>query len=113
MEKDVDFKKGNGFEKLEFEHNALPEIAFDDIDTAITFLGKKFTSPLFIEAMTGGHPEAEKINKNLAKAAEELGYAQSSITSHIQAIEDYYEKPLFNRISKRIEITQFVMEKCS
>jgi len=44
---------------------------------------------------------------SFTKAAEELGYAQSTITSHIQAIEEYYDKPLFNRISKKIDITQF------
>jgi DNA-binding transcriptional LysR family regulator len=43
-------------------------------------------------------------------AAQELGYAQSTITFQIQAIEDYYNKPLFNRMGKAIEITQFGQE---
>ncbi len=73
LEKDVEYKKTTGFEKFEFEHNALPEVDFNEIDTSVTFLGKKFNVPIFIEAMTGGTPEAEKINKNLAIAAEELG----------------------------------------
>ncbi|MDF2612416.1 MAG: hypothetical protein K0S71_202 [Clostridia bacterium] len=44
---------------------------------------------------------------SFTKAAQQLGYAQSTVTFQIQAIEDYYGKPLFNRIGKTIEITQF------
>jgi len=73
LDKDVEFRKANGFEHIELEHRALPEIGRDDIDLKTKFLGKKFSSPLFIEAITGGTKVGEKINKNLAKAAEALG----------------------------------------
>ncbi|MCK4336186.1 MAG: type 2 isopentenyl-diphosphate Delta-isomerase [Candidatus Aenigmarchaeota archaeon] len=73
LEKDVEFIKSNGFEHVELEHKALPEIDKEEIDLSTKFLGKKFESPLFIEAMTGGTKKGEKINKNLAKAAESLG----------------------------------------
>ncbi|UCC91245.1 MAG: type 2 isopentenyl-diphosphate Delta-isomerase [Candidatus Aenigmatarchaeota archaeon] len=73
LEKEVEFVKSNGFEHVELEHKALPEIEKDEIDLGTEFLGKKFESPLFIEAMTGGTKTGEKINKNLAKAAETLG----------------------------------------
>lgn len=73
LEKPVEFIKSNGFEHVELEHKALPEIDKDEIDLRTQFLGKKFSSPLFIEAMTGGTKQGEKINKNLAKAAEALG----------------------------------------
>jgi isopentenyl-diphosphate delta-isomerase len=62
-----------GFEDVSLVHQALPEMDFDEIDTTVMFLGKKFNAPLIIEAMTGGTEKAEKINKNLAKAAENLG----------------------------------------
>ena len=73
MEKNVEFVKSNGFEHVELEHKALPEIDKNEIDLETKFLGKKFEYPLFIEAMTGGTEQGEKINKNLAKAAESLG----------------------------------------
>jgi isopentenyl-diphosphate delta-isomerase len=73
MQKDVEFRKANGFEHVEIEHRALPEISRDEIDLSTRFLGRKFASPLFIEAMTGGTAKGERINKNLAKAAEALG----------------------------------------
>ncbi|NIO20443.1 MAG: type 2 isopentenyl-diphosphate Delta-isomerase [Candidatus Aenigmarchaeota archaeon] len=73
LEKNVEFVKSNGFEHVELEHRALPEIDKDEIDLSTKFLGKKFNYPLFIEAMTGGTKEGERINKNLARAAEALG----------------------------------------
>ena len=75
LEKDVEYTKSNGFECYEFEHNALPELDFENIDTSMEFLGKKLKVPIIIEAITGGSPEAEMINKNLATAAQELGVA--------------------------------------
>ncbi len=73
LEKKVEFSKTNGFEHVELEHRALPEMDKDEIDLRTRFLGKKFSAPLFIEAMTGGTKKGERINKNLARAAEELG----------------------------------------
>ena len=72
LERDVEFKKKNGFERYEFDHRALPEINFSDISTSTTFLGRKLAFPLFIEPLTGGAPGTEKINRNLARAAEAL-----------------------------------------
>jgi isopentenyl-diphosphate delta-isomerase len=73
LTEDVEFFKSNGFGNYQFRHNALPEIDWDDIDISSRFLGRKFRVPLLIEAMTGGTRKAEKINRNLAKAAQELG----------------------------------------
>lgn len=42
---------------------------------------------------------------NFTKAAEELGYAQSSVTAHIQALESHLKTVLFDRIGKSIELT--------
>jgi isopentenyl-diphosphate delta-isomerase len=73
LDKNVEFSKSNGFERYEFIHKALPEVNLSEIDTSTEFLGKRFKLPFFIEAITGGSPETENINKNLASAAEELG----------------------------------------
>lgn len=73
LEKDIEFKKSNGFEKYEFVHRALPELNLAEVDTSTKFLGKEFKFPFFIEPLTGGAPGTEKINSNLARAAEEFG----------------------------------------
>lgn len=40
------------------------------------------------------------------KAAENLGYAQSTITSHIKILERELDKPLFDRLGKKIILTK-------
>lgn len=73
---DVEFKnKTNGFEDIELIHNVLPEINKQEIDLSTEVFGKKLDSPLFITAITGGHPAAKEINKQLAIAAEDNGIA--------------------------------------
>jgi isopentenyl-diphosphate delta-isomerase len=73
IENEVEFSKSNGFERYELLHNALPDLRLSHIDTSTEFLGKRFELPFFIEAMTGGAVGTEKINRNLAMAAEGLG----------------------------------------
>ena len=88
IKKDVAFRaKTSGFEEWEFVHNALPEIDFSEIETSSDFLGKKLSFPLMISCMTGGYPEAEKINRQLAEVCEEYHLAMG-VGSQRQAMED-------------------------
>ncbi|MBU0953525.1 MAG: type 2 isopentenyl-diphosphate Delta-isomerase [Nanoarchaeota archaeon] len=78
LTKDVNFKKGAGFDQFTFDavslqHNALPEVKRAEIDTSTSFLNKPFRAPLLISPMVGGTEEAERLNKHLATAAERLG----------------------------------------
>jgi isopentenyl-diphosphate delta-isomerase len=57
-------------EYVKFIHNALPEIDFDEINTATEFLNHQFGAPIIIDSMTGGTPEALKINSRLGQLAE-------------------------------------------
>ncbi|HUL70051.1 MAG TPA: type 2 isopentenyl-diphosphate Delta-isomerase [Gemmatimonadales bacterium] len=75
------------FDEYRLEHNALPQIDFESIDTAVTFLGKRLTVPLLISCMTGGTEEARRINRNLALAAEATGVAVG-VGSQRAALED-------------------------
>ncbi|MDD5959336.1 MAG: type 2 isopentenyl-diphosphate Delta-isomerase [Methanobrevibacter wolinii] len=72
---DVNYKRTTGFEDIELIHKALPEVDMANIDISTTAFGKKLDSPLFISAITGGHPKSEEINKELAIAAEEMNIA--------------------------------------
>jgi isopentenyl-diphosphate Delta-isomerase len=62
-------RKNNFFDRLRFEHNALPELDFDDIDTNSEIFGKKIGAPIIITSMTGGTDASGQINRNLAYAA--------------------------------------------
>jgi isopentenyl-diphosphate delta-isomerase len=69
-----DIERGEaGFSDIRFVHNALPECDMAAIDRRTRFLSHTFTSPLFISAMTGGHPETKAVNARLARAAEQYG----------------------------------------
>ncbi len=51
------------------EHNALPNLSLDQIDTSTSFLGKTVDYPIIINAMTGGTDFSWEINKKLAELA--------------------------------------------
>jgi isopentenyl-diphosphate delta-isomerase len=77
----------SGFSDVRLVHAALPECSLGDIDTEVRFLGHRLASPLFIAAMTGGHPDALPINRNLAAAAERAGIGMG-VGSQRAALED-------------------------
>lgn len=64
-----------GFDRVHFEHCALPELDLSDIDLSTDFLGKSLRRPFLISSMTGGHLHAARINAVLAEAAQSLGIA--------------------------------------
>ncbi|MCK5834612.1 MAG: type 2 isopentenyl-diphosphate Delta-isomerase [Lentisphaeria bacterium] len=64
-------RQSSQFDEIRLMPNALPEINFDEVDTSTFFLGKPISMPLIISSMTGGSDsQVQKINKNLALAAE-------------------------------------------
>ena len=75
LTEDVTSGISTGLEKYQFEHNALPEIDFNEINLDISFLGHSLRMPLLISSMTGGTKEAEQINRILATVAQESGIA--------------------------------------
>jgi isopentenyl-diphosphate delta-isomerase len=72
LNKEVDYSKSNGFEKYEFEHNAITEVIYSDIDISTHFYNYKVDFPFIISCMTGGTKKAGRINSDLATAASEL-----------------------------------------
>jgi len=76
-----------GFGGIRLQHRASPEINLKDINAKVTFLKKKLEFPLIFEAMTGGTPEAAKINKALASVAQEFGLGMG-VGSQRAAIDD-------------------------
>ena len=76
-----------GFADVAIVHKALPEIAFDDVDTSAVLFGHQLAAPLTIGAMTGGTDTAATVNATLAQAAEALGVAMG-VGSQRVALED-------------------------
>ncbi|MGD6804986.1 type 2 isopentenyl-diphosphate Delta-isomerase [Rossellomorea aquimaris] len=64
-----------GLEAFRFQHNALPEIDFSEIDLSTSLFNKQLKAPFLISSMTGGTETAARINETLAKIAEKRGWA--------------------------------------
>ncbi|HEV8578876.1 MAG TPA: type 2 isopentenyl-diphosphate Delta-isomerase [Thermoanaerobaculia bacterium] len=75
------------FDEYRFEHQALPEIDFGEIDVSVEFLGRRLAAPLLISCMTGGTETAGRINRNLAAGAQRTGVAVG-VGSQRKALED-------------------------
>lgn len=61
-------------EDVVFVHDALPDLALEDLDLSVELLGKKLKAPIVIASMTGGTDRAGQINLALAEIAERRGY---------------------------------------
>ena len=84
----VSFKtKTNGFENYEFKHYAITEVDINKINFQCNFFGRKINYPFLISCMTGGTDEADNINAQLAKVAENLGIP-IGVGSQRQALEN-------------------------
>lgn len=66
LEEDISYRKGTGFEQYDFNHNALPEMDLEEVETTATLFGRSFAFPLFISSMTGGYTEGGAINGMIA-----------------------------------------------
>ncbi|MDR1982575.1 MAG: type 2 isopentenyl-diphosphate Delta-isomerase [Holosporaceae bacterium] len=76
----------SGFGHYRFEHNALPELDFSEIDTSINFLGHKLHLPLIISSITG-YDMCERVNRNLAGIANDFGLGMAVGSQRI-ALDD-------------------------
>ena len=77
----------NFWDDIKLVHQALPELDMDSVDTGVRLFRKKLEAPLVIAAITGGHPKAKEINKNLAEAAARKGVGMG-VGSQRAALED-------------------------
>ena len=84
---DVEYRKSTGFEDIELIHKALPEVNKEKIDINVELFGKKMDAPLIISAITGGHPAAFKVNRELAKAADKMNIGMG-VGSQRAAVEN-------------------------
>lgn len=94
----------SGFDSVRFMPNALPQLALDEVDSSVRVFAKEassadgtsasadatsastsiltpsflWRSPMYINAMTGGSSNAQKINAQLARVAAKTGVAIAS-----------------------------------
>jgi isopentenyl-diphosphate Delta-isomerase len=74
-EEDVGFRRTSTLlECVHLVHDALPDMKLAEVDTSVTLFGRRLRAPIVIAAMTGGTEDAGRINRELARIAEEHGY---------------------------------------
>jgi isopentenyl-diphosphate delta-isomerase len=64
-------------ECVKLEHQALPELALDQLDTTVEFCAKRLNAPLMITSMSGGTERGAELNRDLATVAGKLNIAFS------------------------------------
>lgn len=90
----------NGLDDITFVHQSLPNLSVNDIDLS-SKVGELFlSSPLLINAMTGGGGEDTRIiNEALSKAAGETKIAVA-VGSQMSALKDKNERPSYEVMRK-------------
>ncbi|WP_100402449.1 type 2 isopentenyl-diphosphate Delta-isomerase [Bacillus sp. FJAT-42315] len=87
--------RATGFDDVDIVHQSLPNIALNDVSIQTKIGELTLSSPIFINAMTGGGGrETERINESLAIAARELGLAMA-VGSQMSAIKNPSERQTF------------------
>jgi isopentenyl-diphosphate delta-isomerase len=77
----------HGFEDVKFVHYSLPDIDMADIKIDTTIGGLRLSSPIIINAMTGGAEQTFNINQKLAIVANEKGLAMA-VGSQMAALKE-------------------------
>jgi isopentenyl-diphosphate delta-isomerase len=75
LEEDVRSGLTTGLERYRFIHRALPEIDLEQVDLSQSLFGRRLLAPILISSMTGGTPDAARLNQTLAVAAQECRLA--------------------------------------
>jgi isopentenyl-diphosphate delta-isomerase len=70
LDDDVASTLDAGWAEVRLRHDALPEIALDDVDCSARFLDFRLNAPILISSMTGGTERASELNRRLAGAAD-------------------------------------------
>ncbi|MGD6815739.1 type 2 isopentenyl-diphosphate Delta-isomerase [Metabacillus sp. 84] len=90
----------NGFDDITFVHQSLPDSSVEDINISGNIGGLISSSPIFINAMTGGGgKKTEEINRILSEAAAAHGMA-IAVGSQMAAIRDSSERPSYEIVRK-------------
>lgn len=93
-------ERSTGLDDIMFIHQSLPNIGIADISLNTKIGGLSLSSPIFINAMTGGGGEKTKrINQELAVVAKEFGMA-IAVGSQMSALRNPEEEETYRIVRK-------------
>ncbi len=91
---------GTGFRDVSFVHQSIPDVALDAIKLETEIGGLSLSSPIFVNAMTGGGGDRTyEINRSLAIAARKAGFAMA-VGSQMSALKNPKERLTFEIVRK-------------
>jgi isopentenyl-diphosphate delta-isomerase len=61
-------------DKVYLDHEALPDLNFDEISIESRYFGKTLKTPFYINSMTAGHTQAVELNTMMARLCEQQGW---------------------------------------
>ncbi len=96
-----------GFDRIKLQHQALPEINFDEVHINTHILGHEFASPHFVSSMTAGHEQSLQINLNLATAAEKMNWMMA-VGSQRRELTDINAIKEWDQIKKQVPKLKFI-----
>lgn len=73
LAEDVEHRSSALLDEVRLLHDALPELALEDVELATPLFGRTLAAPLLISGMTGGAPGAADVNRGLAAVAQKCG----------------------------------------
>ncbi|MBB6452192.1 isopentenyl-diphosphate delta-isomerase [Salirhabdus euzebyi] len=95
---DQQFPRINSFDEMEIIHQSLTPLNWDQLSLKVDCGELSLSSPLFVNAMTGGGGmPTEEINKQIAFAAYQTGIAMA-VGSQTSALKDEKEKRTYEVI---------------
>lgn len=93
-------KSLTGFDDIAFIHQSLPDTSLNQIELSTSIGELSLSSPIFINAMTGGGGDrTTQINRDLAIAARETGLAMA-VGSQMSALKDPQEIDSYRIVRK-------------
>jgi isopentenyl-diphosphate Delta-isomerase len=80
--------ESNTFDRVVLQHEALPDLNFDELSIASTRFGKPVNKPFIVSSMTAGHQKAKAINSVLLGACAQTGWAMGVGSQRRELFDD-------------------------
>ncbi|MDP3488043.1 MAG: type 2 isopentenyl-diphosphate Delta-isomerase [Bacillota bacterium] len=88
------------FGDFQLIHRCIPELSLKEVDLRVSLFGFCWGAPLYINAMTGGYGEAEKVNESLGALADKY-QIPIAVGSQKAALRNPALRHTFTSIRKR------------
>lgn len=101
----------NDFQRMQLFHQSLPSFDLEEVNLETNYFGHHFSTPIYINAMTGGSKKTKEINAKLAELAKRYGLAMAVGSQHA-ALDDAELEESF-KIVRQVNPQGFILANVS